>query len=329
MSRPLRIEFEGALYHITARGNEKKSIFLDDWDRKKFKEIIQKVLKQSGAIVHCYVLMFNHYHLLLETPRGNLSEVMHELNTTYTVYFNRRHNRVGHLFQGRFKAILVEKESYLLELSRYIHLNPVRAGLVKYSEDYKWSSYPVYLEIVEKEGWVERNWILNQFNSTNRKSVEIYKKFVEVGATFQLESPLKDVYAQVILGKEEFIEKIKVFVNDSNNNSRDKNIPSLKIINNLREINLDDITEVMNKFYKIDIKEVVMKKTHPNIYRQIAIYLIRRHSDEKTRKIGEYFGGIGESAVGIAFKRIRCKREKDKNFDEEIRNIEELLNVET
>ena len=130
MARPLRIEWPGALYHVTDRGNERQLIFRDDQDRRKFLHYFEETIEKFGLIVHALCLMPNHYHIEIETPNGNLSKAMQWLKTTYTVYFNHRHSRSGHLFQGRYKSIVVEKDSYLLELSRYIHLNPVRAGLV-------------------------------------------------------------------------------------------------------------------------------------------------------------------------------------------------------
>lgn len=136
MARPLRIEFEGAVYHITARGNERKKIYLSKSDYEKFLKYLGDTKKKYNIVIHCYVLMSNHYHLIIETPEANLSRAMHYINGSYTTYFNIKRKRSGHLFQGRFKSILVDKDNYLLELSRYIHLNPVRAGIVEKPEDY-------------------------------------------------------------------------------------------------------------------------------------------------------------------------------------------------
>lgn len=141
MVRPLRIEFAGAVYHLTGRGNEKKPVFLDDEDRKIFLDLLDEVNKRYCWACHAYCLMDNHYHLLVETLKETLSIGMRQLNGVYTQAFNRRHGRVGHLFQGRFKAILIEKENHLLEACRYVALNPVRAGLVELPEQWKWSSY--------------------------------------------------------------------------------------------------------------------------------------------------------------------------------------------
>ena len=145
MGRPLRIEYPGAVYHVTSRGNERREIFLDNDDRLTFLEILKDYHDRFDILIHAYVLMDNHYHLVLETPKGNLLKVMHGINSRYTGYFNRKYSRAGHLFQGRYKALLVEKNSYLVELSRYIHLNPVRAKVIEKPERYRWSSYRGYV----------------------------------------------------------------------------------------------------------------------------------------------------------------------------------------
>ncbi len=141
MARPLRIEYPGAVYHVTSRGNEKKAVFKDDQDRELFLKILAEVNKRYHWFCHAYCLMDNHYHLLIETPEGNLSLGMRQLNGVYTQAFNKKRNRTGHLFQGRYKAILIQKDNHLLEACRYVVLNPVGARLVERPEDWKWSSY--------------------------------------------------------------------------------------------------------------------------------------------------------------------------------------------
>ena len=130
MARPLRIEYPGAFYHVTSRGNEQKDIFKSKSDREKFISYLESASIRYGAVIHAYCLMSNHYHLLVETPHGNLSQIMKHINSSYTIYYNVKRKRAGHLLQGRFKAILVDGDVYATELSRYIHLNPVRAGIV-------------------------------------------------------------------------------------------------------------------------------------------------------------------------------------------------------
>ena len=136
MARPLRIEYPGALYHVTSRGNEQKDVFKSRRDREQFLSYLESAAERYGAVIHVWCLMSNHYHLLLETPKGNLSQIMRHINGAYTTYFNVKRKRAGHLFQGRYKAILVDADAYVAELSRYIHLNPVRAGMVKKAEEY-------------------------------------------------------------------------------------------------------------------------------------------------------------------------------------------------
>jgi putative transposase len=158
----MRIEFPGAVYHITARGNERKMMFLDDHDREAFLVLMRQVKERFNWLIHSYVLMGNHYHLLVETVEANLSRGMRQLNGVYTQVFNRRHKRVGHLFQGRFKAILIEKDSYLLEISRYLALNPVRTGMVSRAEEWPWSSYRTTIGIADPPSWLQVDWILEQ-----------------------------------------------------------------------------------------------------------------------------------------------------------------------
>ncbi|MDO9507797.1 MAG: transposase, partial [Thermovirgaceae bacterium] len=146
MARPLRIEYPGAFYHVTSRGNERKDIFKSGTDREKFLSYLKSATERYGAVIHAYCLMSNHYHLMLETPQGNLSWIMKHINSSYTSYFNIKRKRAGHLLQGRYKAILVEADTYAAELSRYIHLNPVGAKMVGSPEEYPWSSYRYYAD---------------------------------------------------------------------------------------------------------------------------------------------------------------------------------------
>lgn len=210
MARPLRLEFTGALYHITSRGDRHEDIYEDDADRKAFTSVLGNVCKTYNWVCHAYCLMSNHYHLLIETPDANLSRGMRQLNGVYTQAFNRAHGQAGHVFQGRYKAILVEKDSYLLELSRYIVLNPVRAGMVASAKDWPWSSYRATVGEVKRPHYLNVEWLLAVF--AKRKSVAIYryKKFVAEGKG--LPSPWALVRKQIYLGSEQFVEKMQLFV---------------------------------------------------------------------------------------------------------------------
>ena len=183
MARPLRLEFAGALYHVTARGNERRDIFLGDTDgdRAALLNVLGATCERFNWLIHAYCLMTNHYHLLVETPDANLSAGMRQLNGVFTQYVNRTHTRVGHLFQGRFKAILVERDSYLLELARYVVLNPVRAGMVPAPGDWFWSSYRAMVGEVPAPGWLETDAVLRVFSDERTTAVNGYRRFVAEG----------------------------------------------------------------------------------------------------------------------------------------------------
>ena len=181
MARPLRIEYPGAIYHITSRGNARRPIFDDNGDRRKFLKILEEVIERYNWVCHAYCLMSNHYHLLVETIDPTLSIGMRHLNGVYTQSYNRRHRRVGHVFQGRFKSILVDRDSYLLELCRYVVLNPVRAGFVKRASDYRWSSYKPTAGFANAPSFLHVDWILSQFGKNPRDAQEHYRKFVQAG----------------------------------------------------------------------------------------------------------------------------------------------------
>ena len=181
MARPLRIEFPDALYHVTSRGNARADIYLDNSDRQTFLDVLEEVCSRMQWVCYAYCLMTNHYHLVVETPAGNLSKGMRHVNGVYTQRFHRHHGRVGHVFQGRYKAILVDWEPYLLELVRYVVLNPVRAGMVTAPEHWHWSSYHATVGQMPAPDWLAVAWVLDQFGSTKEQARERYSQFVHDG----------------------------------------------------------------------------------------------------------------------------------------------------
>lgn len=207
MARPLRIEYPGAVYHITGRGNAGQRIFRDDQDRQSFLTVLSSVVERYHWLCHAYCLIDNHYHLLLETPDANLSLGMRQLNGIYTQAYNRRHKTFGHVFQGRFKAILVDKDRYLLELCRYVVLNPVRAGVVRKIEQWDWSSYRSTAGMRNAPAWLTIDWILSLFGGSRAEAQKRYQLFVKDG--LRRESPWKELKGQVLLGQEAFIERFK------------------------------------------------------------------------------------------------------------------------
>ena len=212
MSRPLRIEFAGALYHLTSRGDRREDIFLDDGDRLMFLDVLAGVCARFRWVCHAYCLMSNHYHLLIETRESTLAQGMRQLNGVFTQRSNRRHGRVGHVFQGRYKAILVQKESYLLELARYVVLNPVRAGMVRSAKDWPWSSFRATAGWIDVPSWLHVDWLLSAFGNKRKAATEAYRRFVSEGRVAR--SPWDDLKRQVYLGDEAFVDTVLARIDD-------------------------------------------------------------------------------------------------------------------
>ena len=204
MSRPLRLEFAGALYHITSRGNGRNLIYFQDDDFELFLQILANVYGRYNWVVHAYCLISNHYHLLVETPDANLSQGMRQLNGVFTQSMNRKHHRVGHLFQGRYKAILVDKSTYLLELCRYIVLNPMRANMASSPEEWPWFSWNCMLGNVESPVWLSTDTLLVQFAKDRQDAIQSYIGFVKLGIGITVWDTLQH---QIFLGDEAFVAK--------------------------------------------------------------------------------------------------------------------------
>ena len=210
MARPLRLEFPGAVYHITARGNGRNDIFVDDQDRQQFIAILSETVERYNWLCHAYCLMDNHYHLLIETPDPTLSKGMRQLNGVYTQAFNRSHNRIGHVFQGRFKSIIVEKDDHLLQLCRYIVLNPVRADMVKMVEQWIWSSYNSTAWKNKMPELLTIDWVLGQFSESIMKARKQYRVYVIDGMGSK--SPWHDLKGQIFYGGERFIGRMQKLI---------------------------------------------------------------------------------------------------------------------
>jgi REP element-mobilizing transposase RayT len=212
MSRPLRIEYPGAVYHVSARGNAKNDIFHSESDRHTFLQIFSDVVRRFNWLCHAYCLMDNHYHLLIETPDGNLSRGMRQLNGVYTQKHNWLHQKSGHVFQGRFKAILVEKESYLLELCRYVVLNPIRAGVTQKPDQWRWCSYRYTAGMNTPPDYLTTDGIWGLFHQQKREAQKLYRKFIRAGVG--LSSPWEELRGQILLGEADFVDTHKDLLHD-------------------------------------------------------------------------------------------------------------------
>ncbi len=310
MTRSLRIEYPGAYYHITSRGNERKNIFINNGDRNSFLLYLKSAHLRYRAVIHAFCLMNNHYHIFMETPKGNLSQIMRHINGAYTNYFNIRHKRRGHLFQGRYKAILVEADSYAGELSRYIHLNPVRAGMVDVPDKFSWSSYRYYIGKNKKLDWLTIDFILCYFDKDNLQARKRYQGFVNAGVYIKSESPLEKTVASTILGSDDFIALIKDKYLDRKD--KDRNVPAMK------EIKMSpDIEEAYKKIAAVYNGDASQSK-------KITLYLFHKYSDKRLREIGEFFG-IGESAVSDATRRFCEILKRKRKLRKEIELLRDQL----
>ena len=307
MARPLRIEYEGAFYHIAARGNERKKIFLSRADYEKFLANLKDAAARFSVVVHCYVLMGNHYHLIIETPKANLSSFMHAIQSGYTTYFNRKRSRSGHLFQGRFKSILVDRDAYLLELSRYIHLNPVRAHMTDTPGTYPFSSYPAFID-PQHETFIFRDLIL-----TMSHGPEGYRHFVESVLPEELESPSKDVYGGMILGRKSFIREVVQRLKDTER----KEVSHRRTLR-ASTADLDDIVALVGVHFKLP-KETVLTSSP---YRNYAVYLARKHTALSNPEIGAYFGNVTFSAVTKIVGRLAARMKEDRKVRREVEKLE-------
>lgn len=314
MARPLRIQYAGAFYHITSRGNEQHPIFSSFRDREKLLAFFSEAVIRYGLSIHTYCLMENHYHLLLETSEPNLSQSMHFINGGYTTYYNRVYHRLGHLFQGRYRAILVEKDSYASILSRYIHLNPVKANLSKRPEEYRWSSYLGYLNPKKKPSWLETSLVLGYFSSKEGEARMRYRRFVEDGIRTVVSNPLDEVISGVLLGTEGFINWVKRNVIHGMKGGRD--LPAIRQLKPRSSIE--------------EVKERVgaLLGANHRWLRDISLYFCHSYTGRTLWEIGEDHGGMGESAVSQAIGRLVKRIEGDKKLKKEVSKIgDELKNL--
>lgn len=310
MGRPLRIEYPGAHYHVTSRGNERKDVFKSQKDREQFLSYLESAVNRYEAVIHAYCLMSNHYHLLLETPSGNLSKIMQHINGAYTNYFNMKRKRSGHLFQGRYKAIVIEADEYVLQLSRYIHLNPVRVNLVAKPEEYRWSSYPEYIGARKRPEWLETSFILDYFGKGEDRFRK-YRGFVEELLGSEYESPFSGVVASTILGSESFVSELTEKHIDGKQNDRE--LPAARKL--ISKPSLQAILEAAKEISSSD-----------RIAKNASIYLCHKYSGVGLKEIGEKFG-TKESAVSQTSRRFAQVLERDKELAKQIEKVRKTLKI--
>ena len=319
MARPWRIEYEGALDHVFSRGNKQQDIFVTDDDRYLFLDTIGQMSVRFDIDIFAYVLMSNHYHLLLRTPKANLSRSMQWLGTTYTRRFNLSHFQSGHLFQGRYKSILVENDAYLMQLCYYIHNNPLRAGMVKRLIDYRWSSYRAYAYDCRHAKWLNKDLILSQIHGTDK-----HQQYRQKAQRYSDEHRRiwEDIRHGFIYGSKKFVKQIKdrYICGDP-----DPALPQQNSI--IKDTDPVQLLSSASNLLQCDLEKV---KNSPRVCeadkskRDILLYLLWQEGKYTNLQIGALLG-LTHSSVSRRVAIIRKKIAKDQRFENQISIIKEQI----
>jgi len=320
MARPLRIEMADGVYHVASRGLERRRIVRDDRDRHRWLALLDEVARRRGWRVFAWALMGNHFHLFVRTPEPDLSAGLHDLNSGYATWFNRRHRRHGPLFQGRFKAILVEREHHYWELSRYVHLNPVRAGLVDDPREYGWGSCPAYFGRGDVPEWLAWQEVLAEHGQTVRAARRAYGRFLLAGLASPSGSPLHDAVAGTVLGSPGFVARVTAWVQQR---MPDAEVPAAKAF--VPERSIDEIVRAVCSAYGASPDTMVDRGRHHNDPRDVAVYLCRRLTRVPVAELGARFGGAHVSTISHIVTRVRDRRARDKRFHTELSRMEQHL----
>jgi putative transposase len=318
MVRQLRILFPGGVYHVTSRGNERKNIFRDEMDRKMLLKMVGVAKKKFGFKIFAFILMSNHYHFLFKCERTNLPLIMQYINTGYGVYFNRKYKRFGHLFQGRYKSILVEHGPDIKEVVRYIHLNPIRAGMIEKLTEYEWSSHWQYNGEREK-GIVEPEHVLIYFSDDKKEAVEKYEAYMAEGSRRDKDGDEIGPYGRYIIGSDDFVRKIKLMVKNRKLSIEITNRKDLKKVYAASEI-----TKATAGYFKISENDLITKKGRWNPGKRILIYLLARDGGMNNAGIAALLNGLHYSGIGPIIAKVDKEIAAGKSARREVREIAEV-----
>jgi REP element-mobilizing transposase RayT len=319
MSRPLRIEYPDAWYHVMNRGRRKEDIFLSNHDYGLFIKVLQETSEQWNLKIAAYCLMTNHYHLLVQTPSGNISRCMRHINGVYTQRFNRIHGVDGQLFRGRYKAVLVEEDNYLLEVLRYIHKNPVRAGIVDNVGDFLWSSHRGYISQSEKWQWLHKDFLLAMLSPAKTECRRNYLDFIVQEEPEEIERFYSLKKLASVLGGESFKEWL---VEEFAHLRSQREIPDSSALSPAP----DKIITLVCDHFTVKLKELMhSRRGQENLPRDVAIYLVRRHSGETLTGVGSYFGLKNYSTVSSAVERIKTRKKNDPSLRQTLRKLNKAV----
>lgn len=319
MSRPLRIQYPDAWYHVMNRGRRGEKIFGGKKDYETFIELLKDVVDDYKVNIAAYCLMTNHYHLLIHTPEGNISRSMRHLNGVYTQRYNRSHHCDGQLFRGRYKSILIDADAYLLELVRYIHRNPLEAGMVKDLSKNTWSSHPGYLSGSKKWDWLHKNYILALFAKNKTEGIRRYKQFVSKETLEEINRIFGRRNLPTVIGRTSFIDKIKEKFFEKKTHEE---IPESKSL----APDVNRIIEEVCKFYDVNTNDLLIsRRGYFNEPRNVAIYLIRHLRGDKLKDAGEFFGISKNSTVSSIDRRLKGEMIKNKRLKKTVEKIKITL----
>ncbi len=320
MARPLRIEYPDAWYLIMNRGRQREDVFTDPADFNAFLKLLEESTQLWGVRIAAYCLMSNHYHLLVQTPLGNLSRAMRHIDGIYTQRFNRRHKTVGQLFAGRYQSILVDADTYLLQLVRYIHRNPRRAGTAAKPEQYPWTSHHGYLSDAKQWGWLHKDYVLSQFSSEPRARRQAYKEFVADDDSEEIRRFFKEKNVPGVLGSDVFIKSVR---DRFSSQKAHEEVPESKLL--LPEI--EEVADAVCAVYGVerDVLLVSKRKT-ANEPRNMAIYLSRRLCGATLREIRDWFNLHSDSSVGSVIERMTVLESKNSKVRKSIGLVNAQMN---
>ncbi len=317
MTRPIRIEYENAYYHVMNRGQGRKCLFHDESYFKAFLQTLSEADERFGLQVHAYCLMSNHYHLLVKTPLGNLQRAMRHIGGVYTQRYNRKKKTDGQLFRGRYKAILVDHDAYLLQLSKYIHRNPSEAGMVEAEGDYVWSSYPAYIGFAHADSWLHREDIYGQLNSRGNDLIGYQAYVEESDVDEKIASFYRSKRQAAILGADSFIERIKKKINKLADE-----VPRVEKRRVL--LSIETIVACVATYYGVpsaEIYDVKKGRGLKNRPRKIAMYLGQKLSDYRLNELASVFGLKHYGGVSNAISMIKQEIDQDKLLQQDLNDI--------
>ena len=319
MARPLRIEYPDAWYHVMNRGRRAEHIFLEERDCKAFLDLLKEAVELWNVRIAAYCLMVNHYHLLVQTPNGNLSRFMRHINGVYTQRFNRLHRCNGQLFGGRYKSIVVDADKYLLQLVRYIHRNPLRAGIVDRLDSYKWSSHKGYISRGKKWDWLHKGFVLSMLSESPRQQHRLYSEFVAQEDFEEISRVFEKKKLPAIFGSDEFVDWLKGHFYGE---KKHREVPESKVL----APDGDKIKQVICRIYGVREQELLKaRRGVMNEPRNVAIYLTRQLRGDNLAEICREYGLSKYSSASSVIERVGIRMSADRQFGKRVEEISQLL----